>query len=223
MTADDVETLLTFYDNGRKTGGFEAGIESALNRLLVSPDFLFRIESDPETATPGSAHRISDLELASRLSFFLWSTIPDDELLNLAERGALHQPATLERQVKRMLADPRSRTLVENFAAQWLQLRDLRSAVPDPDLFADFIERRFAKSGIRPEAGLGAAIVDLAGNLPYDVQRLAHEAWDDVQRRSGKRAGLHDLHTTLGRLLAEDRFAPGNPGGGHNRAAPPSP
>ena len=72
-----------------------------------------------------------------------------------------------------------------------------------PDLFADFIERRFAKSGIRPEAGLGAAIVDLAGNLPYDVQRLAHEAWDDVQRRSGKRAGLHDLHTTLGRLLAE--------------------
>jgi hypothetical protein len=136
----DVATLLTFYDAGREAGGFEAGIESALQRILISPDFLFRIELDPEKAAPGAAYRVTDFELASRLSFFLWSSIPDEELLTLASRGALGEPATLERQVRRMLADERAVSLTQNFAAQWLQLRDLRNVVPDPDLFPEFDE-----------------------------------------------------------------------------------
>ena len=136
----DVATVLNFYDAGRKGGGFEAGIESALQRILISPDFLFRIELDPEKAAPGSTYRVTDFELASRLSFFLWSSIPDEELLTLASRGALREPATLERQVRRMLADERAISLTENFAAQWLQLRDLRNVVPDPDLFSEFDE-----------------------------------------------------------------------------------
>lgn len=139
-TAEDIDTLLTFFDAGRRGGGFEAGIESALQRLLVSPDFLFRLETEPARAVAGGSYRISDIELASRLSFFLWSSGPDDELLDAATRGVLHQPAMLERQVRRMRADRRARALVDNFAAQWLQLRDLRGVVPDPDLFVDFDE-----------------------------------------------------------------------------------
>ncbi len=139
-TAEDIETLLTFFEAGRREGGFEAGIETALLRLLISPDFLFRIETEPANTTPGAPYRISDVELASRLSFFLWSTAPDDELLDDAARGTLSQPATLDRQVRRMLADRRARALVDNFAAQWLQLRDLGGVVPDPDLFPEFDE-----------------------------------------------------------------------------------
>src|SRR6185436_18941035 len=102
-------------------------------------DFLFRIEQDPVRAA-GSAYRVSDVELASRLSFFLWSSIPDDALLDRATKGTLRNPGVLEAEVRRMLRDPRAKTLVENFASQWLQLRDLRNAVPDPDLFAEFDE-----------------------------------------------------------------------------------
>ena len=131
---------MTFFEAGRRQGGFETGIETALQRLLVSPDFLFRIEVEPERVAPGTPYRLTDVELASRLSFFLWSTVPDDELLDLAARGVLRNPVILNRQVRRMLADPRSTALVENFAAQWLQLRDLRGVVPDPDLFPDFDE-----------------------------------------------------------------------------------
>ena len=107
-TAADLETLLEFYAEGRAAGDFDAGIEMALRRLLVSPEFLFRIERDPEAAAPDAAYRISDLELASRLSFFLWSSIPDDELIEVAAAGTLRDPAVLERQVLRMLADPRA-------------------------------------------------------------------------------------------------------------------
>ena len=112
-TADDVQTLLTFYQQGRADGGFENGIEMALRALLVSPKFLFRVEEDPANVAPNTPYRLSDLELASRLSFFLWSSIPDDELLDVAARGRLHDPAVLERQVRRMLADPRSEALVD--------------------------------------------------------------------------------------------------------------
>ena len=136
----DVDILLDFYDLGRAEGSFESGIQAAVERLLVDPEFLFRIEADPDGVASGTAYRISDLELASRLSFFLWSSIPDDELLGLAERGELSDPGVLDRQVRRMLADPRSRALVENFAGQWLQLRKLRNVVPDTATYTAFDE-----------------------------------------------------------------------------------
>ncbi len=138
--AADVDTLLDFYEMGRAEGSFESGIQAAVERLLVDPEFLFRIEADPDGIAPGTAYHISDLELASRLSFFLWSSIPDDELLDLAERGELSDPGVLDRQVRRMLADPRSRALVENFAGQWLQLRKLRNVVPDTATYTAFDE-----------------------------------------------------------------------------------
>ena len=139
VTDEDVDTLIDFYRLGRREG-FDAGIETALQRILVSPDFIFRIEQDQAGSASGAVHRVSDVELASRLSFFLWSSIPDDELLEAAIQGRLRRPEVLERQVRRMLQDSRSSTLVENFASQWLQLRDLRNVVPDPDLFPEFDE-----------------------------------------------------------------------------------
>jgi mono/diheme cytochrome c family protein len=131
-TGSDVETLLTFYRKGRAERDFDSGIRAALERLLVSPDFLFRIEADPAGAARGAAYRLSDLEVATRLSFFLWSSIPDDELLELATANQLRSPGTLERQVRRMLADPRARTaLVDNFFGQWLQTRNVWLLTPD--------------------------------------------------------------------------------------------
>src|SRR5207245_7594336 len=117
---------------------FEAGIESALSAVLISPEFLFRVEQDPAGAAPNTVYRINDLALASRISFFLWSSIPDDELLETAIRGELHKPRVLEQQVRRMLADSRSRNLASNFAEQWLYLRNLASMTPDMRLFPDF-------------------------------------------------------------------------------------
>jgi hypothetical protein len=119
---------------------FDAGIQLALQRMLADPDFLFRIEQDPENVPPATAYRLSDLDLASRLSFFLWSSIPDDELLDLAARGKLKHPKVLGQQVRRMIADARSKALVDNFAGQWLVLRNVRDVFPDPSVFADFDE-----------------------------------------------------------------------------------
>jgi hypothetical protein len=134
----DLETLLSFYQRRRNANTFEAGIESALQYLLASPEFLFRFEPDPAGVAPGTMYRVSDLALASRLAFFLWSSIPDDQLLNLAAQKKLHEPAVLEQQVRRMLADPRSEALSGNFAEQWLFLRNLKSAAPNLDTFPDF-------------------------------------------------------------------------------------
>jgi mono/diheme cytochrome c family protein len=134
----DVNALMSFYETGRRDGGFERGIELALRAVLVSPKFLFRVERDPVGVTPGAPYRVSDLELASRLSFFLWSSIPDDELLDLAARGQLRKPGVIDAQVRRMLADRRSHALVENFAGQWLQIRNLRSTTPDKNDFPNF-------------------------------------------------------------------------------------
>ncbi len=138
VTEADLADLLPFYTAGRAESGFDMGIQKALERLLVSPQFLFRIERDPPNIAPGTPYRVSDVELASRLSFFLWSSIPDDELLKTAEQGKLKDPAVLEQQVRRMLADPRSESLVTNFAAQWLFLRDVEAKQPDVLLFPDF-------------------------------------------------------------------------------------
>ena len=138
LEAADVDRLLQFYDDGFANGGFESGIQLALRRMLASPAFAFRIEAQPDDIAPGTTFTVSDVELASRLSFFLWSSIPDDTLLSLAEAGQLSEPATLEAQVRRMLADPRATALVENFAGQWLHLRNLENINPNSDAFPDF-------------------------------------------------------------------------------------
>jgi mono/diheme cytochrome c family protein len=139
-TAEDVDLLLEFYGSGRERGTFDTGIQNALRVLLTSPAFLFRSEPDPADVAPGSVYAVGDLALASRLSFFLWSSLPDDELLQLAERGRLSEPKVYEAQIRRMLADARADALVENFAGQWLYLRNLQSARPDVEEFPNFDE-----------------------------------------------------------------------------------
>jgi mono/diheme cytochrome c family protein len=136
----DLRDLLPFYATGRAEGSFDLGIQRALERLLVSSQFLFRLERPQAAVGAGALYRVSDVEMASRLSFFLWSSIPDDELLSAAEAGRLSTPRMLEQQVRRMLADPRAESLVTNFAAQWLYLRDIELKLPDEVLFQDFDE-----------------------------------------------------------------------------------
>ena len=142
---------MKFYRQGRKEGDFDAGIEMALSAMLVNPQFLFRVEQEPKDLAPKTAYRVSDIDLASRLSFFLWSSIPDDELLDLAVRNELHKPDVFEKQVRRMLADERSRNLATNFAAQWLHLRNLESITPDLRLFPDFDDN--LRQGVPPGNG----------------------------------------------------------------------
>ncbi len=176
----DLAELYEFFEAGRREGGFDTGIQHALERVLVSPDFLFRIERDPAAAEPGSVYAISDLELASRLSFFLWSSIPDDELLGLAERGALREPGALEGQVRRMMADPRAGTFIENFVGQWLYLRNLDGHYPLPSGFPEFDEnlreafkretRLFLDEQIRSDRGM---LELLSADYTYLNERLA--------------------------------------------------
>jgi mono/diheme cytochrome c family protein len=138
-TVPEIDRLLGFYNSGKQTGGsFDTGIENALAFMLVSPQFLYRFERDPDEASSDGVYRLTDLELASRLSFFIWSSIPDDQLLNLAVAGKLRNQGVLDQQVKRMLADERARALGSNFAGQWLYLRNLKSLRPDEDVFPDF-------------------------------------------------------------------------------------
>jgi hypothetical protein len=140
VTDAEVAVLLRFYSEGQKKSGFDGGIEMALRRLLMSPEFLLRVELDPSGVAPGSPYRVSDLDLASRLSFFLWSSIPDDVLLDAAVKGTLSRPAVLEQHVRRMLADPRSDALATNFAGQWLQLRTIEGSSPNEFMFPNFGE-----------------------------------------------------------------------------------
>jgi hypothetical protein len=140
ITEEDLPIFLKLYEIGKAKGGFESGIRMALQKILVSPEFLFRMEFDPAEVEPGGTYAINNLELATRLSFFLWSSIPDEELLNLAERGQLKDPIVLATQVERMLKDPRSSSLVKNFAGQWLFLRNMERVLPDPVAFPNFDE-----------------------------------------------------------------------------------
>jgi hypothetical protein len=144
-SVQDVDTLLSFYRDGRKNGGFDAGIEQAVSRVLADPRFVFRFEREPANVPAGRPYRISDLELASRLSFFVWSSIPDDELLNLAIENKLHDPAVLEAQTRRMLKDPRSETLVTDFGDQWLYLRELKNQRPEAKGFNDNLRQSFRR------------------------------------------------------------------------------
>lgn len=188
LTDADLKPLMDFYDQGRNqtTAGadrFEMGVERAIERMLVSPQFLFRIEREPTGAAPGSIYRISDFELASRLSFFIWSSIPDDTLLDVAASGKLHEPMVLEEQVRRMMADPRSESMVTNFAAQWLYLRDVEMKEPDIYVFREFDEglraafvretTLFVNSIFRDEH---RSVLDLlTANYTYLNERLAKQ------------------------------------------------
>jgi mono/diheme cytochrome c family protein len=137
-TDTDIEGLLSFYQKGKNKGGFEGGIEMALRAVLSDPEFIFRYEADPVNIAVNTAYKLNDLELASRLSFFLWSSIPDEQLLTVAQQGKLKDPVVLDQQVRRMLADKKSQAFIDNFSGQWLYLRNLRSIVPDPQEFPDF-------------------------------------------------------------------------------------
>ena len=153
VSKEDVEGPLAQYREGRADGDFDAGITRALSAVLINPEFLFRVEADPQaTPPPAGAYRITDLELASRLSFFLWSSIPDDELLDAAIRGRLSRPEELEKQTRRMLADRRSFNLATNFAGQWLRLRNLDAVVPSTRLFPEFDDN--VREGFRQETEL---------------------------------------------------------------------
>jgi hypothetical protein len=153
----DVDQLMTFYEQERARGTFDRGIEFALRRVLASPSFVFRPEREPAGAAPGTPYRVTDVELASRLSFFLWSSIPDETLLRAAEQGRLSQKAMLAQETRRMLAAPSSGALVENFAGQWLQLRNLKGIVPNSDTFPDFDDN--LRQAFRKEADLFFASV----------------------------------------------------------------
>jgi len=152
VAAIDRQRIMKIYQEGRSGASFEKGIETALVRILAAPRFVFRVERDPANIVPGTAYRLGDVELASRLSFFLWSSIPDDELLRVAEQGKLKDPATLDAQVRRMLADPKSQAIIDNFAGQWLQLRNVRNVQPNSDLFPDFDDN--LRQGLKHETEL---------------------------------------------------------------------
>ena len=151
---EDVESLMEFYGDARKGHDFEAGIKAALQALLASPKFVFRFESTPPTAKPGQTYRISDLDLASRLSFFIWGTVPDAELVKVATAGTLHTPAVLEKQVRRMLADPRAEAMSTRFASQWLRLQDVEKIHPDALLFPSLRQRAGGVLQARDRAAL---------------------------------------------------------------------
>lgn len=176
----DVEELLEFFNAGRADGSFESGIQFALERILVSPDFLFRIEQDPAGAEPGQMYAISDTELASRISFFLWSSLPDEELLDIVERGTLRESGVLKAQVERMMADARADAFIQNFVGQWLYLRNLDGIYPDPKSFPEFDENLraafqretelFVEDQIRSDRSL---LELLSADYTYINERLA--------------------------------------------------
>lgn len=199
VVAADWAKPLKFYHEAKEAGGFEAGVGSALSAILVSPEFLFRIERDPTDVAPATAYRISDLELASRLSFFLWSSIPDEELLAIAQRGELHRPKVLESQVRRMLADSRSSSLVENFAAQWLHLRNLESFTPDLRLFPDFDDN--LREAFRRETELHFEALLREDRTVLDLIKTDHTF---LNERLAKHYGIPNVYGSRFRRVALD-------------------
>ena len=202
VSRGDVTTLMAFYEMGRANRTFDHGVEMALRRLLADPEFLYRREVEPAGVRTGATYRISDLELASRLSFFLWSSIPDDELLTLAERGRLSDPATLERQVRRMLADPRSDSLIVNVAGQWLNLRGLQTQAPVVSSFPDFDDN--LRQAFRRETEL------FFGSIVHDdrsIRDLLTADYTFVNERLARHYGIPNVYgsqfrrVTLGKQL----------------------
>jgi hypothetical protein len=200
IAADDLPQLVALYKQGAEIGGFESGVRLALQKILVSPEFIFRAELDPAEAHTGSVHRLNDIELASRLSFFLWSSIPDEELLAVAERGGLSDPPMLERQVRRMMADPRSEALVKNFIGQWLFLRNIPKMQPDMTAFTYFDDN--LRQALEKETQLlvestlrdDRSIVDLlTTDYTFINQRLAeHYGIEGVYGNEFRRIAVND-------------------------------
>jgi len=199
VTDSDVRPLLAFYQQARAKGSFEYGIQKAVEAVLISPDFLLRVESDPPSKSD-AGHRISGVELASRLSFFLWSSVPDDELLGLAEKGSLADPQVIKQQVQRMLDDSRSSALTANFAGQWLFIRNLAAVRPDPVIFPDFDES--LRASMRKETELffesiarenRSALEMLAANYTFLNDRLArHYGIPGIYGSQFRRVELRD-------------------------------
>ena len=199
VTEADIAGPFAMYRTARTEGGFDAGVEMALSAVLVSPQFLFRVEQDPAGVPPATPYRISDTELASRLSFFLWSSIPDDELLDAAVAGTLHRPAVLDRQVRRMLADPRSMSLVTNFASQWLHLRNLDAITPDMRLFPDFDDN--LRQAFRRETEL---LFDSVLHEDRSILDLLHANYTFLNERLAKHYGIPYVYGTRFRRVALD-------------------
>jgi len=189
VTNQDTELLMGFYQQGRNERNFDTGIERALQRILADPEFVFRKEAEPANLAAGATWRISDLELASRLSFFLWSSIPDDELINLASQNKLHEPAALEQQVRRMLADSRSDQLILNFAGQWLNLRALQSWAPAATLYPDFDDN--LRLAMRKETELFIASIVHEDRSVID---LLNANYTFVNERLAKHYGLPNIY-----------------------------
>ena len=203
VTDADLEMPLKFYRDAKTTDGFEAGIERGLRSLLVSPEFLFRVERDPANVAPNTAYRLSDLELASRLSFFLWSSIPDDELLNLAIAGKLKEAGVLEKQVERMLADPRSASLVNNFADQWLYLRNLENITPDSREFADFDDN--LRQAMRRETEMFFESIMRENRNVLDLLRANYSF---LNERLAKHYGIPNVYDSYFRRVTFDTNSP---------------
>ena len=201
-TEADIQSPLKFFRNA-KSDGFEAGIETALQALLVSPEFLFRIERDPANIAANTAYRLSDVELASRLSFFLWSSIPDDQLLDLAIAGKLKDPATLERQVRRLLADKRSEAMVNNFADQWLYLRNLAATTPDPRNFPDFDDN--LRQSFRKETEL---FFESVMREDRSLMDLLNANYTFVNERLAKHYGIPNIYGSQFRRVTFDKNDP---------------
>lgn len=209
VTDADVRPLLAFYQQARAKGSFDYGIQKAIEAVLISPDFLFRVESDPPSRGPAPVHCVNGVELASRLSFFLWSSVPDDELLGLAEKGKLSNPEVVKQQVQRMLDDPRSEALTSNFAGQWLAIRNLAAVKPDPVIFPAFDES--LRASMRRETELffdsivrenRSALELLSANYTFLNERLAkHYGIPDIYGSQFRRVTLQD--TNRGGLLGQ--------------------
>ena len=197
---DEVETLMGFYQQGRREGDFEGGIQQALARILVAPAFLHRVEEEPRGVPAGAIYRISNLELASRLSFFLWSSIPDDELLEVAGRGRLLDPPVLTRQVKRMLADPKAEALTSNFAGQWLYLRDLANVQTSAPNFDENLRQAFR----RETELLFTTIV----HEDRSVLDLLDADYTFVDERLARHYGIPNIHGSYFRRIALDPASP---------------
>lgn len=189
ITKADVDKPMAFYRKGRAEGDFDLGITMALTAVLTNPEFLFRVESDPKTVPAAGMYRISDLELASRLSFFLWSSIPDDELLDAAVRGKLSQPGELEKQARRMLADRRSFNLATNFAGQWLRLRNIDAVIPSANLFRDFDDN--LRQAFRRETEL---FFDSVVREDRSVRTLIKADYTFLNERLAKHYGIANVY-----------------------------
>jgi hypothetical protein len=189
VSEGEMERLLGFYQQGRNEGSFDQGIESALRFMLTDPKFTFRFERDPGNVAAGAVYHVDDLELASRLSFFMWSSIPDDQLLTVAAQGKLHDPATLEAQVRRMLADPRSEALVSNFAGQWLYLRNVNGANPNVEEFPDFDDN--LREGFRKETDL---FFDSIIHEDRSILDLLNANYTFVNERLARHYGIPDVY-----------------------------